>query len=131
VSFYEVVIKLEVKIRGANSTTRMDIQQFHQMFEDHRNRAQLSSQLKDNGLEIVNAHLDRQIMFVWIWCRSQAALEHIQKLYESNQLRDVVFGSIQPSISVVINVNTNQFKKRVGKFLWLKDITKINQHLEF
>ena len=100
---------------------------FIKQIEDLRNRTKpwshqtdkLISQLREEDIEILNSQLDRQTVVVWIWCRSQAALEHIQSLYESNQLRDILFGleNIQPSISMVINIDGNQFKKTVGKFL--------------
>ena len=76
-----------------------------------------TDKLREEGIEILNSHLDKQTVVVWIWCHSQAALGHIQRLYESNQLRDVFFEYIQPSISKVINIDVNQFKKTIGKFL--------------
>ena len=120
-----VVIKIEVQNRGAKCTTSMETQLLHQKIEDLRNRTKprshqtdkLISQLREEGIEILNSQLDRQTVVVWIWCHSQAALEHIQRLYESNQLRDVFFENIQPSTSKVINIDRNQFKKTVGKFL--------------
>ena len=103
----------------------METRLLHQKIEDLRDRTKpwsheadkLISQLKEEGIEILNSHLNRQTVVVWIWCHSQAALEHIQSLYESNQLRDVFFENIQPSISKVINIDGNQFKKTIGKFL--------------
>ena len=102
----------------------MESQLLHKKIEDLQNRTKpLSHQvdkfireLKDEGIEILNSHLDRQTVVVWIWCHSQAALEHIQKLYESNQLRDAFFEKIQPSISSVINIDRKHFKRNVGKF---------------
>src|SRR5688572_23773811 len=105
----------------------MEVQLLHKQIEDLRNRTKpwshqtdkLISQLRVKDIDILNAQLDRQTVVVWIWCRSQAALEHIQSLYESNQLRDILFGlaNIQPYISMMINIDENQFKKTVGKFL--------------
>ena len=74
------------------------------------------SQMRMEDLEILNSQRDSQTVVVWIWCRSQAALRHIQRLYESNHQRDVLIESIQPSASKVINIDGNQFKKTVGKF---------------
>src|SRR5688572_18985317 len=100
----------------------MERQQFHQKIEDLRNRTKpwsqqtdkLTSKLTVGGMEILNSQLDRQTVIVWIWCRLQAALEEPQRLYESNQLRDVLFENIQPS--KMIDIDRNQFKKTVGKF---------------
>lgn len=83
----------------------------------------LISQLKDEEVEILNAQTDRSTVVIWFWCRSQAALENIQTLYESNQLRDILFGAanIQPWASEiiqsqVITIDGNQLKKTVGMF---------------
>jgi hypothetical protein len=103
----------------------MESELLHQKLEDLRDRTKprshqtdkLISQLREEGIEILNPQLDRQTVVVWIWCHSQAAFEHIQKLYESNQLRDVLFENIQPCILKVINIDGNQFKKTIGKFL--------------
>src|SRR6218665_95007 len=97
------VIQIEVQTRSANSRTSAEAQ-LHGTIEDLRNRAkpwshqtdQLISQLREEGIEILNSYLDRHIVFIWIWCHSQATLENIRKLYESNQLRDVFFENIQP-----------------------------------
>ena len=51
------------------------------------------NQMKDEDIEILSAQLRRQTVVVWIWCRSQAALEIIQTQYESNQLKCVLFGA--------------------------------------
>jgi len=75
------------------------------------------AQLRDEDIDILNAQLDRQTVVVWIWCRSQTAIENLQRLYASNQLRDKYFEHIQPSTSKVINIDRNQFKKIVGKLL--------------
>ena len=77
----------------------------------------LITQLREEGIEILNSHLDRQTEVVWIWRRSQAALENIEKLYESKQLIDVLFENIQSSISKTINIDRIQFRKTVGMFL--------------
>lgn len=129
--FLLVVIKVEAQKRGGGFTTFMETKLFHQKIEDLRNRTKprshqtdkLISQLKDEGIDILNSQLDRQTMVVWIWCQSQSALENIQKLYEWNQLTDVLFrlADTQPSItetiqSTVINIDSNEFKKSVGKF---------------
>ena|SRR6218665_203953 len=76
----------------------------------------LISQMRDEGLEILSSQLDRRTVVVWIWCHTQGSLEHIQKLYESNQLRNVFFENSQSSSSNVINIDRNQFKKTIGKF---------------
>ena len=61
-------------------------------------------------------------MVVWIWCRSQAALENIRKLNESNKLGNVLVGSAYMPTSglaksTVISIDQHQLKKTVGKFL--------------
>ena len=122
-----VVIKVKVQLRGAKCTTSIKTQLFHQEIEDLRNSNrtkpwshrtdELINQLREKGIEILNSQLDRQTVVVWIWCHSQAALGLIQMLYKSNQLRDVIFENIQPSTSKMINIDRNQFKKTVGKFV--------------
>ena len=119
------VIKIQVQTRGANCTTSIETQLLHKEIEALRSRTKprshqtdkLISQLKDEGIEILNSQLDRQTVVVWIWCHSQSALENIQRLYESNQLRDVFFENIQPKTSKMINIDRNQFQKTVGKLL--------------
>ena|SRR5688572_16869698 len=121
------VIKMQVQTRDSKSSTSMETHLLHKQIEDLRNRTkpwshqtqQLISQLREEDIKVLNSQLERQTVVVWIWCRSQAALEHVQKLYESNQLRDVLFGlaNIQLCISLVINVDGNQFKKSIGKFI--------------
>lgn len=97
----------------------------HQNIKDLENRTkprshktgELVSQLNDEGIEILNSHLDSQTVIVWIWCHSQAAFGNSQKLYESSKLMDVLFENIAPSISKVIIVDRNEFKKTIGKYL--------------
>ena len=72
--------------------------------------------MKYDGIEILNSQLGRQTVIVWIWCRSQEALENVQKSYATNKLMDVLFENIAPSISKVINIDRNQFEKTIGKF---------------
>lgn len=124
-----MVIEIKFKSRGATYSS-MDPQLLCDRLNDLRNRRKprshkaekLISQLKDKCIEILNAELDRHIVVVWIWCHSEAALENIQKLYESNQLRDIFFGfaNITPSTGVdhpkLIIVDDIQFKKAVSKF---------------
>ena len=108
---------------GGNSTASVQSQLLHQRISDLRNRTKprlhqtdkLISQLKDEGIEIINSQLDRQTVVVWIWCHSQEAIEYIQKLYDSNQLKDILFENIQPSTSKVIRIDRNEFKKTIGK----------------
>lgn len=114
----------------ANSTVSNDIKLLHQGIEDLRDRTKPRSpqtdkrisQLKDEGIEILNSQLKEQSLGVWFWCRTQAALEHIQRLFESNQLEDILSGfrNIQSSTSgdrsIKISIDREQFKKTVGKF---------------
>jgi len=72
--------------------------------------------MREEGIEILSSQLDGQTVVVWIWCHSQTAIENLKRLYESNQLRDKYFENIQPSASRFMNIDTNQFKKTVGKF---------------
>ena len=119
-----------MQIRGETS---METLLFYQKFKDLQNRTKprsyqsdkIISQKKEEGLEILNSQLDRQTVVVWIWCHSQAALEHIQYLYDKQWLIDVLFGiaSFRPSTSEIIQsksiyINSNEFKKTVGKFLY-------------
>lgn len=128
-----VVIKVEVQHRGAKGrTSTRPLLHFHQYLEDFRGRINLRSQqtygriiqLKKSGIEILNSQIDRTTFVAWIWCRSQVALVTVKKLYESNQLREILPGlaDIQPSSSdatnsIVFNVDCNQFQKTVGKFI--------------
>jgi len=84
--------------------------------------------MKDEGIEILNSQLNRNTVVVWIWCRSQTALEIIQTQYESNHLKDVLFGAASIQLhadgirtsafvqSTLMNIDSNQFKKTVGKY---------------
>jgi len=100
---------------------------FHQKINDLRDRTKprshetdkLIAQLRAEGIEILSSQMDRQTVVVWIWCHSKTSIENLQRLYESNQLRDVYFDNIQPSrpTSRVIIIERNQFKKTTGKFL--------------
>ena len=113
---------MQVQYRGAKCSTSMELQLLHKQIEDLRKRTKpwshqtdkLISQLREKDIEIMNSQLDKQTVVVWIWCRSQAALENIQRLYEWKQLKDVFFENIQPSASKMINVDRNQFNKTVG-----------------
>ena len=119
------VIKIQVKTRGVKCSLPMEAQQLHQKVNDLRDRTKTRShetdklivQLSDEGIEILSSQLDGQTVVVWMLCHSQTANENLQKLYESNQLRDKFFENIQPSTSEVINIDWNQFKKIVGKLL--------------
>ena len=130
-----VVVKVELQNRGGNGTTSVETQLLHHRISDLWNKTKprlhqtdiLISQLKDKGIEILNCQLDRHTVVVWIWCRSQAAIEYIQKLYESNELTDILSGiaNIRHSASEVIqsieiNIDRNLFKKRVGKLIYHK-----------
>src|SRR6218665_3277694 len=112
-----------MQTRGAKCTATMETQLlFHKKINDLRNRAKPRShktdklivQLRDEGIEILSSQMDGQIVVAWIWCHSQTAIENIQRLYESNQLRDYYFENIHPSTSKVINIDRNEFKKTVG-----------------
>src|SRR6218665_546704 len=99
-------------------------QLFHKKINDLRDRTKprshetdkLIAQLRDEGIEILSSQLDGQAVVVWMRCHSQTAVENLQRLYESNQLRDKYFENIQPYTLKVINIVSNQFKKSVGKF---------------
>src|SRR6218665_960042 len=125
------VMKVEVQNdRGAICTTSTETQLLlHRNIEDRRNRIKpcslqsdkLISQLNDEGIEILNSQLDRETVIVWIWCRSQAALYYIQRLFESNQLRKVLYGVADIPMSTPeveqsnVIIENNQFKKTIGK----------------
>lgn len=111
--------------------TCMETSLLYQKVEDLRKRTKpwsqqtdkFISQLKEAGIEILRAQLDRQSVIVWIWCHSQTALENIQKMYQTNQLRDVLFGiaNIPSSVSEIIqsnvtHIDSNQFTHKIGKF---------------
>lgn len=119
------LVKIEVRVNGTTCTTSMEAQLLHERIEALLSRTKprshqtdkLITELKDEGIELLNSQLDRQVVIVWIWCQSRAALQHIQTLYESNRLRDVLFENIQPYVTKVINIDENQFDKTAGKFL--------------
>src|SRR6218665_3561205 len=120
-----VVVKVTVRNCGGECAETVSTQLIHKRMDDLRNGITLRShkinkcvsQLMNKGIEILNSQLDRLIVVIWIWCRTQSALEHIQNLYESNRMRKVFFGRFQPSISIVLKMERNQFKKSAGKFL--------------
>src|SRR6218665_3102344 len=108
-----ILIKI---ISREKSTTSMETQLLHQNMEDLRNGIKSRShqtdklvvQLREEGIEMLSSQLDKQKLVVWIWCRTQAALQHILKLYDSKQLKGVFLKNIQPSISKVINIDMKQ-----------------------
>ena len=134
--FLSGVIKIEVHTRGSKCAAPMAAVQLHQELDDLRNRTKpwshqtdkLISRFREEGIEILNSHVDRQTVIVWIWCHLQAALDRIQRVYESNQLRDVLFENIQPNVSKVTNISRNQFKKTVGKSLWRHSLRRTPKH---
>ena len=109
---------------GAKGSRSIEAEVFHNKIEDFRNRAKPRPydtdkrivQLREEGIEILNSQLDRQTVVVWIWCRSQTALEIIQVLYESNQLKEFFEIIFHSAVSKVINIDRNHFKNTVGKF---------------
>ena len=120
---------VNVKVKPSRATLMKPLE-FHEIISSLRNGSKprshqadnLISQLKDEGVEILNSQLLRQTVVVWIWCRSQTALKHTHILYESNQLRDVFFGiaNIRPPAtefnqSKMLNIDRNHFKKTAGK----------------
>src|SRR6218665_2925508 len=120
------VIEIRVQVPRANITMSEESQQLHKKIEDLRSRTnprsnetdKLIVQLREEGLEILSSQLDRQTVVVWIWCRTQAALEYIQRLHESNILIDIFFAIIQSLTCIlkVIDIDRNHFKKTLGKF---------------
>lgn len=123
-------MKVHVQNSGADSAS-LDVNQLQQRIEDLQNRTtprshqngELINRLKEEGIEILSSLVDRKTTIVWIWCHSQAAIDNINKLYESNKLADVLFhlGNIRSASkimqSIVINIDGNELKKSVGKFL--------------
>src|SRR6218665_1867023 len=100
-------------------------QLLHKKINDLRDRTKprshkadkLIAQLRNAGLAILSSQLDGQTVVVWMRCHSQTAVENLQRLYESNQMRDKYFENIQPTTSKVINIDFNLFKKTIGKLL--------------
>ena len=103
----------------------MDARLHHEKVEDLKSKKKSRSkeadkciaQLREEGVEILNSQLEGQTVVVWIWCRTQAALENCQKLHETNRLRATFFENILQSVSKVIHIDRSQFKKILGKFL--------------
>src|SRR6218665_183372 len=129
-------IKVEVTNCGDTCTESMDPKLLHQIINDIRNRTKpwsyqtdkFISQLRDEGIDILSSQLDRKTVVVWLWCFTQEGVENIQKLYESNQLRDIfaIFSNSRTSIHKtkqpkLINIDSCQFKKTVGKYMYLKE----------
>lgn len=122
------MIKVEVQNPGPKCATSMNTHLLQQNLENYRSKTKqisyqtnkLISTMRKEGIETLNSQLVRQTVVVWIWCHSQAAIEYIQRLYESEQLNDLLFrlANIGPSTTPkVINTDSNQFMKTVGKFL--------------
>lgn len=124
-----VVIKVKVTPCG---TVLKDQRLLHQSIEDLRSgtksgsheTGKLISQLNDAGVEILSSQLGRRTVVVWVWCRSQSALEHFRKKFKSSQLSDVLFdlAVVRPSNSeiiqsIVFSIDQHQFEKTVGEFL--------------
>lgn len=130
-----VAIKVEVQTRISKHRHTVSVEKqllFHKMLEylPHKQKpwsrqiSKLISLLSDDGIEILKSQADRQTVVVWLWCRSQEGLQNIQELYESKQLIYVFLGfaNIRRNYSeiiksIVININSDQFKRIVGKFL--------------
>ena len=125
-----VAVKVTVIKCGGKIAEMVSTQLIHQRINDHRNIINLKSHetnksvrlIMNNDIEILNSQRNRQTVDVWIWCRTQAALEHIQSLYESNRMREVFFDEIQLSTSMVLKIERNQFKKNAGKFLFMNSL---------
>ena len=127
-----VVIQVEVQNRGGQFSVPTEGQLFHRNIEDLRDRTKqrsyqtekLISQLKEEGIEILNSRLEKATVIVWIWCHSQTATEYIHKLYESIRLTEVLsrLANIRKITSEIINwkminIDSNEFKETVGKLL--------------
>src|SRR6218665_1018749 len=125
-----VAVKVTVIKCGGKIAEMVSTQLIHQRINDHRNIINLKSHetnksvrlIMNNDIEILNSQRNRQTVDVWIWCRTQAALEHIHNLYQSNRMREVFFDEIQPSTSMVLKIERNQFKKNAGKFLFMNSL---------
>lgn len=122
-----MVIKVEVQNLDAKCTTSMQTQRLHETIESLLSRIKprshetdkLISQLKDDGIEIINSQQDKDALLVWIWCRSQAAIEKAK----SNELAGVFFGleNIRTSASSnAIRLENIQLQKTIGKYMYLK-----------
>ena len=80
------------------------------------------SRLIDSGIEIVHSQLDRQAA-LFILCKSKMGHENFRKLWESKSIVDVIFNpttssASEPIGSRIIDVDIDQLKKTVGKFLY-------------
>lgn len=121
--FSSAVVKVEIQYHRYE--TSIERQSFQNIINPGSFQSgQVLNQLRNEGLEIINSQLYGRSAVMWIWCQSPAALQHMQRLYESNQLRDVLFdtGDIQSSISEnhrlnLINIDSNEFRRSVGKLL--------------
>lgn len=126
-----VVVKVKSRGYGTTFVTSMHTHLLHQKLADLRDRTkpwshqtkELVGRLKEKDIEILDFQLNGEAVVFWILCRCQAAIENVQKLYESNHLMDIFFGftDIQPPTSEiirsnVISIESYQFKKTVGKF---------------
>lgn len=103
------------------------VQKFNSLREKNPPRShqtdKIISELKDDGIEIFNSVLDRQIV-VWLWCKSETGLTQLQKLNEANSLMNT-FTRLSPDmwhpkideLVYAVSICRDQFKRKVGKFL--------------
>lgn len=124
------LVAIEVKVTNAGASPAATINLLHQGIRNLQSRIKetspeadkLISLLKKKDTEILSTQPDGHTVVVWIWCGSQAALQNLQELYEMNQLADALLGFDRPSSSEisqsrVISIDSNEFKKNVGKLI--------------
>jgi hypothetical protein len=90
-------------------------QPIHQKLSDPRFRISPRSWQKDEDIAILDTQVVRRTVVVLIWCRSQAAVEHIHRLHESSLLKYIfhrVFLTLR-SIVGLTSIDSNQFMKTV------------------
>ena len=115
---------MKVHTFGEKCEKSVTIQLVYKKITDLHNRTdqrlrstdEIISRLKSEGIEIIKSRKKRQTVVVWIWCRSQTAIEHIQKLHELNHLQYAFFENSQRSIQTTMNIDRIQFKKTAGKY---------------
>ena len=106
-----------------NIVTRSPVEDFNDLRRKHKPSSHQTDELKYYDIEVLNAAQNRQINDLWIWCKSPKGLENLRELYENKELINVLIGSTylwstaEVLKSAAIRICSDQFKKKVGRFL--------------
>lgn len=106
-----------------NIVTRSPVEDFNDLQRKHKPSSHQTDALRNYDIEVLNAAQNRQINDLWIWCKSPKGLENLRELYENKELINVLIGSTylwstaEVLKSAAIRICSDQFKKKVGRFL--------------